>query len=152
MNKKTRTVMGIAGVCLLSMLIIWTVYLPAIRAGEEGIRRQERIFRDYQSLLRRKVNVQSEWQSLKSSREDLNTFLKALLAYAQGSRLAMDKLEPAGDNSVFVSFQGDVIKLADFIYELTEKHPAVKIRSFSMRRDENAKSFSYEFMLGELAS
>lgn len=163
-RKKQITLGGVAACALLSGALVWGLFVPAIQRARKSLEKNGRILREYEEFLAQKAGLESQWETQKTffqsplrSEEFLNAWIKDLLTYAQSEGLTIEKLEPAGmkegpegkEMAVFVSFQGDIARLVQFVYHLVETDPLAGIESFLARQDENGKTLSFEMMLGK---
>lgn len=166
LNKRWITCLCVLGAAALSAGVGASFFIPPIASLQSDIEGQTKILREQQMFLARKPALESEWDAKKNFFNSglepdtvLNAWMKDLLTYGQTQGLIMEKLEPAGiktgageegkNLAVFVSFQSDIRKLIGFIYHLTEADPLARVESFFARQDENAKTLSFELMLGK---
>ena len=165
LNKKWMA-LGIAGALALSGgCILFSIFTSPIKDLQNDIQKESRILAEEKSLIANKPSFEKEWEEKKNffspgveSEAVLNNWVKDLLAAAQSQALTLEKLEPAGVKAdagvkklaVFISFQGDIRKLAGFVYQLMEKDPLARIESIDVRLEEGAKTLIFELMLGKI--
>lgn len=161
-NWTTKGVVYIAAA--MGAASIWLIFIPSIRSAQDQLERSARVLEGDRALLARKPALESEWESKRiyfqegqESDEILNNWVKDLLASAQSQALIMEKLEPTGIKTgpegrrltVFLSFQGDILKFVRFIYQIIEKDPLSRVESFGMRQEDTAKGLNFELMLAK---
>ena len=162
-KKIFTTIIGIAASgCIYGLLFL--LFAPALRTQETALEEKRARLEQFRGLLSKKDVFESEWEIKKqflpgNDRPDeiLNLLVKGLLDYALSQSLVYNKLEPQGTHEkdghaqirLYLSFDGDVRKLAAFIHHLWEKEPSTRIESFIMKQDGNAKNFLYELTLGK---
>ncbi|GEM_PF-1340249 len=147
---------------LISYGTLFLVFSSSLRSQKEVLREKEILLRDSKSLLSQKKELVSEWEtkkisfgSSKSPEENLNAWVKELLTHGSSQGLVFSKLEPQGvkekeggkEIRLLLSFEGDILKLARFLYFLLGKDPLSRVESFVIKEEE-AKKFSYELTLG----
>ena len=165
LDKKWTTLVCVMTLVFLSAEIVILIFRPHIKSLEADIRRESKLLEEEQVLLARKPSLEKEWEEKKSffssglePEAALNIWVKDLLSSAQSQSLALEKLEPAGIKTVpagkkltvFISFQGDIRKFVQFVYQLMDKDPLSQIESIDAKLDEGAKDLSFELMLGKI--
>lgn len=163
--KEKALTLGIALlVAILSYAFLFLVFSPSLRSQKEDLREKREALYLAETLLSRKEELEKEWERKKStfpqgfsSEETLNLWVKELLSFASSEGITFSRMEPQGmkekeegrELRLSLSFQGDIRKLIHFLYYLLGKDPLSRIESFSIKQEEETKSFTYELLLGK---
>ncbi len=165
LDKKWTTLVSVTITAMLSTAMMSLIFAPHFKSLRNDIQKKSTILKEEKRLLTRKPALQAEWNQKKNffnpgvpAEEVLNVWVKELLASAQSQALALEKLEPAGIKkdaagkklTVFLSFQGDIRKLASFVYQLKDKDPLARIESLDIRLEEGSKIMTFELLLGKI--
>ncbi len=164
-DKRICTAGGTAAFVLITGIIIWSCFAPSVRTEQEQVKRREQTLAEAEALVSRKAALQTEWETKKeifmrtgTQEEISNAWLRTLLNYSQSQSLTIEKMEPAGikngprgkETLVFLSFRGNILKLIEFIYHLSQADPLARIESFSVRLEEGeTQNLSYELLIGK---
>jgi hypothetical protein len=164
LNKKYKTYLIISVAAILTGSLIWFVGSASIKDLNHKVNQAAQELRENEDLLSKKPLLQSEWESKKaffesgSNQDDIfNTWVKDLLTLAQSQSLSLEKLEPVGTKTdsegkrctIFVSFEGDMTKFTQFIYQLIQKDPLSTVESFGVRQQEDSKTLLFELLLAK---
>ena len=165
LDRKWLTFGSVLISALASAGIVALIFMPRIGSLRRDIRNESKILEEEKALIAKKPSLETEWEEKKHFFESgsdaetvLNAWVKDLLVSAQSQTLALEKLEPAGIKTdaggkkltVFISFQGDIRKLARFVYQLMDQDPLSRIESIDVKLDEGSKALSFELMLGKI--
>ncbi len=163
-----KTLISIGTACLLTFLsyaLVYLVFSGSFKARSEELKNRALEVSEAKLLFSQKDTYQKKWEAVKpafktnsTQDEALNQWVKDLLSHASEEGITFSKLEPqavkkAPDGrrqmSLYLEFQGDIRKLTRFIYHLLEKDPFSKMDSFSLKKEDSDKSFSYQLTLAK---
>ena len=164
LRKNTPTLLVALFAAILALAINQILMRPLWSAKRSELAQNRTALAEAQAFISKRKSYESEWEKEKpflprqgSSEEALNLWVKDLLAFASAEGIVFTKLEPQGvkdkeghkEIRLFLYFQGDIRKLIHFLYFLLEKDPLSRIDGYSMKHDEETKTFSYEFTLAK---
>lgn len=167
LKKKVSTGAAAAGFVLIIFALVSLLFEPVFSQKEAELQMQQKRLMDLQRTMLKKKAFESEWEFYKAfmaekkpvPEELLNTWTEDLLNYSSAHDISFTKLEPQGMSGkkdtqkelrVYLSFQGDIDALTEFITYLDEKEPLTRIDSFVVKTDGTPGIFVYELILGRV--
>lgn len=167
LKKKVYT--GAAAAVFVLILFVLTALLfePAFSHKKTELQLQQKHLMDLQRTMLKKKAVEGEWEFYKAfmaekkpaPEELLNTWTEDLLNYSSANNISFTKLEPQGMSGkkgrqeelrVYLSFQGEIGELTEFITYLDEKEPLTRVDSFVVKTDGRPGVFIFELILGRV--
>lgn len=157
LDKRRLMTIGIVSLlAFISYVLISLLFSGLLKARNEELENRTLEVSEAKNLFSQKEIFQKEWEAMRSKLkvepisqdQVLNQWVKDLLSYASEEGITFSKLEPQGMR-LYLEFQGDIRKLNRFIYHLLEKDPLSKIDSFSLKKEDSDKNFSYQLTLAK---
>ena len=141
------------------------VFGPQIRHSENVMHESQILYDGQSELLRRKAEIQKQWEDKKQFFEGdkgspdllLAQWTKSLLQHSQANAVTFEKIEPlsrvkesGAECQILIAFTGNIKQLTGFLHYLAKKEPLVSLDSLNIRRNDNAVQFSYEILLSKV--
>lgn len=165
LRKKTVSAAVACIAAYAAFAVAGAVFLPRIEMKENALRNERASLERLRRNLSQKGLHEERWsehqklfQEGAESESVVNDWVKSILAYASGTGLVFERLEPQTVRSggerrrvrLYVAFEGDAGVFAGFIRYLQEQDPLSEVESFTFRSDARPGKFRFEAVLGKV--